>query len=109
MVSARVQARETLIEIARAVGAPYFHFILTDLQRALKRGYQLHVLGHTLHALLAAVQTQARGRMEAIIATEKSSGYANHDSFFESSDQTFSGRFFSDSFYCVSNKCEHFV
>ena len=71
MVSARVQARETLIEIARAVGAPYFHFILTDLQRALKRGYQLHVLGHTLHALLAAVQTQARGRMEAIIATEK--------------------------------------
>ncbi len=58
VVSARVQARETLIEIARAVGAPYFHFILTDLQRALKRGYQLHVLGHTLHALLAAVQTQ---------------------------------------------------
>ena len=46
------QARSTLIDVAVAVGARYFHLVLDELRRACKRGYQEHVLGHTIHALL---------------------------------------------------------
>jgi U3 small nucleolar RNA-associated protein 20 len=47
-----------LIDVATSVGAAYFHFVLEELRRALKRGYQEHVLGHTIHALLLAVLKQ---------------------------------------------------
>ena len=47
-------ARKTLIEISKAIGPPYFGFILKELRTALPRGYQLHVLSFSAHALLVA-------------------------------------------------------
>ncbi|KAL8829181.1 MAG: hypothetical protein Q9191_002158 [Dirinaria sp. TL-2023a] len=46
--------RKTLVEIARLMGPSYFGFILKELRSALARGYQLHVLSYTLHAILVA-------------------------------------------------------
>ena len=43
-----------LVEIATIMGPNCFAFILTEMQGALKRGYQLHVLSYTLHSLLVA-------------------------------------------------------
>ncbi|CRK18724.1 hypothetical protein BN1708_017695, partial [Verticillium longisporum] len=48
-------ARDTLVEIASILGAPYFGFILKELRGALKRGYQLHVLSYTMHSMLLKV------------------------------------------------------
>ncbi|KAM0332052.1 hypothetical protein ACHAQA_002321 [Verticillium albo-atrum] len=48
-------ARDTLVEIASILGAPYFGFILKELRGALKRGYQLHVLSYTMHSMLLQV------------------------------------------------------
>ena len=44
--------RKTLVEIARLMGPSYFSFMLKELRSALARGYQLHVLSYTLHAIL---------------------------------------------------------
>ncbi|KAG0255909.1 U3 snoRNP protein [Mortierella polycephala] len=49
---ARDTTRETLVKIAMFLGAGYFNFILKEMRGALLRGYQLHVLGFTLHAML---------------------------------------------------------
>ncbi|KFH66562.1 hypothetical protein MVEG_07087 [Podila verticillata NRRL 6337] len=49
---ARDTTRETLIKITMFLGAGYFNFILKEMKGALLRGYQLHVLGFTLHAML---------------------------------------------------------
>ncbi|KAG0232192.1 U3 snoRNP protein [Actinomortierella wolfii] len=49
---ARDTTRETLVKITMFLGASYFSFILKEMRGALLRGYQLHVLGFTLHALL---------------------------------------------------------
>ncbi|KAF9352003.1 U3 snoRNP protein, partial [Mortierella sp. NVP85] len=49
---ARDSTRDTLVKIAMFLGAGYFNFILKEMKSALLRGYQLHVLGYTMHALL---------------------------------------------------------
>ncbi|KAI1314951.1 U3 snoRNP protein [Mortierella claussenii] len=49
---ARDTTRDTLIKITMFLGAGYFNFILKEMKGALLRGYQLHVLGFTLHAML---------------------------------------------------------
>ncbi|KAG0325092.1 U3 snoRNP protein [Podila humilis] len=49
---ARDSTRETLVKITMFLGASYFNFILKEMKGALLRGYQLHVLGFTLHSLL---------------------------------------------------------
>ncbi|KAF9926096.1 U3 snoRNP protein [Linnemannia zychae] len=49
---ARDTTRDTLIKITMFLGAGYFNFILKEMKGALLRGYQLHVLGFTVHALL---------------------------------------------------------
>ncbi|KAL8987898.1 MAG: hypothetical protein Q9177_002952 [Variospora cf. flavescens] len=46
--------RKTLVDIAVVAGPTYFGFILRELRRALARGYQLHVLSYTVHAILVA-------------------------------------------------------
>lgn len=51
---ARDQTRASLTAILMLIGANYFKFILKELQSALKRGYQLHVLSFTVHALLVS-------------------------------------------------------
>ncbi|KAI8611937.1 armadillo-type protein [Chytriomyces sp. MP71] len=47
--------RDALIKIAKELGPLYFPFIIKELQGALLRGYQLHVLGFTVHHLLVGV------------------------------------------------------
>ncbi|KAI4186690.1 MAG: hypothetical protein LQ348_004184 [Seirophora lacunosa] len=44
--------RKTLVDIAIVAGPAYFGFILKELRIALARGYQLHVLSYTVHAIL---------------------------------------------------------
>ncbi|XP_063423263.1 small subunit processome component 20 homolog isoform X1 [Mytilus trossulus] len=53
----RVTARDTLVKISLSLGPRYFPYILSELRGALRRGYQLHVLGFTLHALLRNMST----------------------------------------------------
>jgi len=49
---ARDSTRDTLIKINNFLGPTYFPFLLKEMQAVLQRGYQLHVLGFTLNALL---------------------------------------------------------
>ncbi|GBB97092.1 hypothetical protein RclHR1_02910020 [Rhizophagus clarus] len=50
---ARDTTRDTLSKISTFLGPLYFSFIVKELRSALTRGYQLHILGFTLHTLLA--------------------------------------------------------
>lgn len=47
-------ARKTLVEISNLIGPKYFAFVVKELRSALARGYQLHVLSFTVHAILVA-------------------------------------------------------
>jgi U3 small nucleolar RNA-associated protein 20 len=49
---ARDTCRKTLNEIMTLLGPRFFSFILKELKTALVRGYQLHVLGFTVHSML---------------------------------------------------------
>lgn len=46
--------RRTLVEISTLIGPSCFGFVLKELRSSLARGYQLHVLSYTLHAILVA-------------------------------------------------------
>lgn len=46
--------RRTLVQISTLVGPHCFGFVLKELRNALARGYQLHVLSFTVHAILVA-------------------------------------------------------
>ncbi|EPY53504.1 U3 snoRNP protein Utp20 [Schizosaccharomyces cryophilus OY26] len=52
----RDATRKTLSSIAKVLGPKYFSFILNQLRLSLQRGYQLHVLGYTVHSLLVSVE-----------------------------------------------------
>ncbi|KAI8098559.1 uncharacterized protein BX664DRAFT_254120 [Halteromyces radiatus] len=43
---------DTLLKINEFLGTDYFKFIIKELQGALVRGYELHVLGYTVNSLL---------------------------------------------------------
>ncbi|KAJ2905373.1 uncharacterized protein MKZ38_005672 [Zalerion maritima] len=51
----REMARDTLAQISKILGPSGFGYILKELQTALTKGYQLHVLSYTLHSLLLIV------------------------------------------------------
>ncbi|KAJ8331227.1 U3 snoRNP protein [Batrachochytrium dendrobatidis] len=53
--SARDATRETLVKVAVMLGPMYLSFIIKELRTALRRGYQLHVLGYTLFSLMTAI------------------------------------------------------
>ncbi|KAF9166281.1 U3 snoRNP protein [Actinomortierella ambigua] len=62
---ARDTTRDTLVKITMFLGVSYFSFILKEMRGALLRGYQLHVLGFTLHALLThLVPTLSVGELD---------------------------------------------
>ena len=46
--------RKTLVEISTLIGPSCFGFILRELRSSLSKGYQLHVLSFTVHAILVA-------------------------------------------------------
>ncbi|TPX64406.1 hypothetical protein SpCBS45565_g05899 [Spizellomyces sp. 'palustris'] len=65
---ARDRTRDTLVKIAEVLGAEYLPFILKELEGALTRGYQLHVLGFTVHSLVSnMVPTVAAGQLDACV------------------------------------------
>ena len=45
--------RETMVKIADIIGDNYLIFLFKELSGALQRGYQLHILGFTIHFLLS--------------------------------------------------------
>lgn len=49
----RSSARDTLAKVAVELGAEYFGAVVHELRTTLRRGFELHVLGYTLHHLLA--------------------------------------------------------
>jgi U3 small nucleolar RNA-associated protein 20 len=53
--STRRAARETMLEVLLVLGSKYLHKILTELCALLTRGYQMHVLIFTVHALIVGV------------------------------------------------------
>lgn len=48
----RDDTRATLQQVVSVIGPRYFGFVLKELKSQLSKGYQLQVLGFTLHALL---------------------------------------------------------
>ncbi|CAA18883.1 U3 snoRNP-associated protein Utp20 [Schizosaccharomyces pombe] len=55
-LESRDATRKALAAISKFLGPKYFSFIISQLQTSLKRGYQLHVLGYTVHYLLLAIE-----------------------------------------------------
>ncbi|KAJ8603449.1 hypothetical protein MRB53_042146 [Persea americana] len=53
---ARDMTRKILGLIARWLGPKYFSYILVELKTALRRGYQLHVLGFSIHTTLLKLE-----------------------------------------------------
>ncbi|KAI9595434.1 armadillo-type protein [Syncephalis fuscata] len=53
---ARDCTRDTLNKLALFLGPSYLRFMVVELRNALTRGSQRHVLGYTLHSLLANLQ-----------------------------------------------------
>ncbi|KAJ3000279.1 U3 snoRNP protein [Globomyces sp. JEL0801] len=51
--SSRDSSRSTLVKISSMLGPKYLGYIVKGLTTALKRGYQLHVLGYTVHAIIS--------------------------------------------------------
>lgn len=45
-----------MIKIARTLGGDYLQMIVKEMRAVLLRGYQLHVLGYSLHSVLEGVQ-----------------------------------------------------
>ncbi|ORY46536.1 hypothetical protein BCR33DRAFT_715588 [Rhizoclosmatium globosum] len=68
-------SRDALLKIAKELGPVYFPFIIKELQSALLRGYQLHVLGFTVHhCWLTSVDMLARIFVNDIFGTLEMNG-----------------------------------
>ena len=52
--------RKTLVEISVLIGPSCFGFVLKELRSSLMKGYQLHVLSYTVHAILVATASVFR-------------------------------------------------
>eukprot|EP00912_Choanoflagellata_sp_UC4_P002178 UC4_evm2s1377 len=59
--SARITARSVLMKICVMIGSFYLPFVVKELKAALTRGYQLHVLGYTVHAIINNMATADSG------------------------------------------------
>ncbi|KAH7288543.1 hypothetical protein KP509_31G030600 [Ceratopteris richardii] len=51
----RDEARAGLVAVASTLGARYFGFVVEKLEESLRRGFELHVLGFTLNALILKI------------------------------------------------------
>ena len=49
--------RSTLVKMATSLGPKYLKYIIKEMKESLTRGYQLHVLGYSLHSLLHGVSS----------------------------------------------------
>lgn len=53
----REAARGTLVKVMSSLGAPYVKYLFSQMRAVLKRGYQIHVLTYTVHAVLSAMSS----------------------------------------------------
>ncbi|KAL1474676.1 hypothetical protein MTO96_037816, partial [Rhipicephalus appendiculatus] len=53
----REAARGTLVKVMTSLGAPYLRYLFSQMRAVLKRGYQIHVLTYTVHAVLSAMSS----------------------------------------------------
>ncbi|XP_070382892.1 small subunit processome component 20 homolog [Dermacentor albipictus] len=53
----REAARGTLVKIMSSLGAPYLKYLFSQMRGVLKRGYQIHVLTYTVHAVLSSMSS----------------------------------------------------
>ncbi len=56
---ARDAARKALCEVVLLLGPTSLQFVVKEMRTALTRGYQLHVVSYTLHAILVALGPQS--------------------------------------------------
>ncbi|XP_058078049.1 uncharacterized protein LOC131226271 isoform X2 [Magnolia sinica] len=63
--SIRDEARSALAACLQELGLEYLQFIIKVLRATLKRGYELHVLGYTLHFILSkALSNTSVGKLD---------------------------------------------
>ncbi|XP_064489796.1 small subunit processome component 20 homolog [Ornithodoros turicata] len=55
LMSIRDSARETLLKIMSSLGPAYFGYLLQQMRGTLQRGYQVHVMMYTAHAVLESL------------------------------------------------------
>lgn len=48
----RDETRDTLLKVLQTLGSKHFHLVIRELSTSLVKGYQLHILGFTIHYLL---------------------------------------------------------
>lgn len=65
--SARDAAKDTLVEVSKLLGPKYLSYILSSIKATLRRGYQLHVQGHVLYAIMAANAESYQGKVSSCI------------------------------------------
>ena len=56
----RDAARKALCELVLLLGPSSLQFVVKEMRTALTRGYQLHVVSYTLHAILVALSTSSQ-------------------------------------------------
>ncbi|RDD45796.1 Small subunit processome component 20-like protein [Trichoplax sp. H2] len=60
--------RDILTKIADALGPNYLSYVVKELRTTLARGYQLHILGYTLHSVLLGITEQLKpGNLDVCI------------------------------------------
>ena len=47
-------------KIAASLGSTYLNLIVKEMKSVLQRGYQLHVLGFSIHAMLDSMQSEMK-------------------------------------------------
>lgn len=65
MESFRDEARSALASCLKELGVQYLQFIVNVMRSTLKRGYELHVLGYSLHFILSKLlMTPVSGKLD---------------------------------------------
>uniref|UniRef100_A0A915BRI6 DRIM domain-containing protein n=1 Tax=Parascaris univalens TaxID=6257 RepID=A0A915BRI6_PARUN len=57
-INVREVARKTIISVVEALGPKYLPFVVREMKAILSRGYQVHVMIFSIHALISAMQSQ---------------------------------------------------
>uniref|UniRef100_A0A0M3JB44 Small subunit processome component 20 homolog (inferred by orthology to a human protein) n=1 Tax=Anisakis simplex TaxID=6269 RepID=A0A0M3JB44_ANISI len=55
-INVREVARKTIISVVEALGPKYLPFVVKEMKMILNKGYQVHVMIFTTHALISAME-----------------------------------------------------
>uniref|UniRef100_F1KPR6 Small subunit processome component 20 n=1 Tax=Ascaris suum TaxID=6253 RepID=F1KPR6_ASCSU len=61
-INVREVARKTVISVVEALGPKYLPFVVKEMKAILSKGYQVHVMIFSTHALISAMQSQLSPR-----------------------------------------------